>query len=429
MSESLNIVINIYIDGAKDDVILCLILYACMCLIEQSEIQKDWNGGRAMIIRSFLPVGQGACYMERFYFRDDEEKNIIVMYDCGSSSSLESLKECLRDNLKDDSTIHAVFISHFDEDHVNGLPYLLKEYEVKHLFIPLITEKEAKCYLLSCLCGASFSTEGNFFKSFFNEYPYIRNPFGKHTSVHFVQAYQNEGEPVNFFASNWDIQLIKSGENVFDKMSFPQKSEMPDWQYVPFNYMQDLRYPRLMEELQKEFGKHTTIDDVIKYAANDDSRKKIKNAYTRIPGSINSNSMVLYSGPLDKRCTQVKRELIGYSKGCDCLCYYCRNFALKAGCLYMGDYDASGKDKWERLKESLSDYWGMIGCIQIPHHGSIRSYNEELTSSRNRYYIISAGIKNRFRHPHGYVIKDMILKQVSFSVVTEERESEVIMII
>lgn len=95
----------------------------------------------------------------------------------------------------------------------------------------------------------------------------------------------------------------------------------------------------------------------------------------------------------------------------------------------MGDYDASGKDKWERLKESLTDYWGMIGCIQIPHHGSIRSYNEELTSSRNRYYIISAGIKNKSRHPHGYVIKDMILKQVSFSVVTEERESEVIMII
>ena len=151
-----------------------------------------------MMIRSFLPVGQGACYMERFDFRDDEEKDIIVMYDCGSSSSLESLKKCLRDNLKGDSTIHAVFISHFDEDHVNGLPYLLKKYEVKHLFIPLITEEEAKCYLLSCLCGASFSTEGNFFKSFFNEYPYIRNPFGKHTSVHLCKPIKTRENRLTF---------------------------------------------------------------------------------------------------------------------------------------------------------------------------------------------------------------------------------------
>lgn len=91
-----------------------------------------------MMVRSFLPIGQGACYLERFHVCDDKGNNITVLYDCGSMKSLQLLEDCLSNNLNDGSTIHAAFISHFDEDHVNGLPYLLRNYRVKHLFIPLI---------------------------------------------------------------------------------------------------------------------------------------------------------------------------------------------------------------------------------------------------------------------------------------------------
>ena len=38
--------------------------------------------------------------------------------------------------------IDAVFISHFHEDHINGLDYLLSHYTVKKLFLPLLTEIE-----------------------------------------------------------------------------------------------------------------------------------------------------------------------------------------------------------------------------------------------------------------------------------------------
>ena len=94
-----------------------------------------------MVLRSFLPVGQGAFYLEQFRIGDEK---INIIYDCGSSTSFEILRKRITENLSSGSSIHAVFISHFDEDHINGLPYLLSNYKVKNLFLPLITENERK---------------------------------------------------------------------------------------------------------------------------------------------------------------------------------------------------------------------------------------------------------------------------------------------
>lgn len=39
------------------------------------------------MFRSFLPVGQGAFYVERFFDANEQSKYNVV-YDCGSSTSL-----------------------------------------------------------------------------------------------------------------------------------------------------------------------------------------------------------------------------------------------------------------------------------------------------------------------------------------------------
>lgn len=380
------------------------------------------------MIRSFLPVGQGACYLEQFeIYKNKKYNRINIMYDCGSSTSLEVLKNCLSDNLDDNETIHAVFISHFDEDHINGLPLLLKNYKVDNLFIPLITEEEKKILQLSCLCDVTYNSNQDFFEEFFDSYPYIHNC----GNVYFVEPTGFTDNDL-FLSNGWDIQhsIIRSGTNVVNRMGFDNENELFEWEYVPFNFRQKSRYSELIDELKKEFEEDIDLDIVWQLVKSDNENiKKFKNAYCRISGSMNTNTMVLYSGTKNKNIIQRI-----YNRNCRGCPYPCCDMSCQlyssSGCLYTGDYDASGNEKWQELKTALNEYWNTIGCVQIPHHGSKHSYNAELINCCNsRFYIISAGKNNRYRHPHSFVVKDMLFKGIQPFIVSEEKNSETIFIV
>lgn len=90
-------------------------------------------------MRVFFPVGMGGFSFERM----DETK---VVYDCGAYKSTK----VIRDNIKalksgffgsKDRVIDHLFISHFDEDHCNGVEELLKTFEVKEIHLPYIEYK------------------------------------------------------------------------------------------------------------------------------------------------------------------------------------------------------------------------------------------------------------------------------------------------
>lgn len=379
-----------------------------------------------MMIRSFLPVGQGACCIEKFDLKDDERQNITVLYDCGSSTSLDLLKACLKENIKENSTIHAVFISHFDEDHVNGLPYILKHYRVKNLFIPLVTEEELHYLQLICVTRLSFSLDRDFFYSFFK---YFRSPHGlipSDTTIYYVQTYQSENITYEQKKQTRD-RIIPSGEDVsYRLLPNDNKEVMYEWQYIPYNFRQKARYDDLLNELERAFNKRLTLNNILKLVENDPKNciVKIKKVFKKISGSLNANSMVLFSGPKYKRMAQVKYDVYRPTRFKCCASECCFNHIVKPGCLYMGDYDANGERKWDDLVNAFMEYWELIGCIQIPHHGSRHNYNVELTNDRTRYYVISVGTDNKYRHPHDYVIKDMLFKGSLFSIVTEQKESE-----
>ncbi|HEM5233988.1 TPA: MBL fold metallo-hydrolase, partial [Streptococcus suis] len=88
--------------------------------------------------REILPVGQGAFYLETLMLRENEYK---VIYDCGSATDVIYVETQIKASLNKDEEINAVFISHLDDDHVNGLEFLLKHCNVKNLFFPLITKQ------------------------------------------------------------------------------------------------------------------------------------------------------------------------------------------------------------------------------------------------------------------------------------------------
>ena len=93
---------------------------------------------RMTMTRTFQPVGQGAFYTEQF--SKDDGGTFNVVYDCGSDSlDIQSLSKVIKKSFPKESVIDAVFISHFDSDHVNGLPELMRNFKVTKIFLPLIT--------------------------------------------------------------------------------------------------------------------------------------------------------------------------------------------------------------------------------------------------------------------------------------------------
>ena len=65
------------------------------------------------MIRSFLPVGQGAFYTEQF------DCGVNVVYDCGSSTSRSAIEKQIACTFESREKIQAVFISHLHEDHIH----------------------------------------------------------------------------------------------------------------------------------------------------------------------------------------------------------------------------------------------------------------------------------------------------------------------
>ena len=86
-----------------------------------------------IMLRSFLPVGQGSFCLEQF---KNGENKINIVYDCGTSTKSFDINKEIRANFDKGEDILLVFISHLHEDHVNGLEYLLNYCNVKNIIFP-----------------------------------------------------------------------------------------------------------------------------------------------------------------------------------------------------------------------------------------------------------------------------------------------------
>lgn len=383
-----------------------------------------------MMIRSFLPVGQGAFYCEKFKCANNE--NINVVYDCGSLTDPKAkfVEQEIIDNFKQYEVIHALFISHLDKDHVNGIPFLLKHCKVKNIFFPIISAKDKTLMeiYLETIDKNGFA------------YNFLTNPIAavggdislEETTIYGVRYSNNFPNEEEYIVPE-GVETIISGENVkdiifrealFDGENYSK--ELNEWQYIPFNFRQKERLNQLYKALNSEFQKNISDDELVNLwrTGSADDREKIKNAYKSVSGKLNTNSLVLFSGIKDTNIFQC----IDFNKYYCYDCEHCVRFSRKkSGCLYTGDYDAKGAQKWNELRKAYNSYWEHIGCVQIPHHGSWRNFNDEFLD-KDSYFIISAGSKSR-NHPSCSVIKKLLFNKKIPYIVNEFFESKVDIIV
>lgn len=373
------------------------------------------------MIRTFMPIGQGAFYCEEFTFDGCDEK-INIVYDCGGNDAT-LVEHYIKDNFDEGETIHALFISHLHEDHINGVPELLKHCKVKNIFFPLLT---GETKTLSALYNTVIGTKSSFSASF------AMDPMKalegvecreKPNLYQVLEADAKNQDDTELRLEQEEINTINSGADVSSIIINSVGTitgVLDDWVFVPFHFREQKKLDKLKAALKKEFKKDMNNEDLknIWESANPDEIAKMRSAYDQVASNHNIYSMTLYSGVEND---SYRQKMAPYHFNTSRWYYCCRVAKRNVGCLYMGDYDAHGNARWASLKKAYQKYWGYIGCVQIPHHGSRYNYNTEL-ADLNAFSVISVRTHD-ISHPAPSVVKDLLLKGRAPFIVTEDCDS------
>ncbi|MCI8328618.1 MAG: MBL fold metallo-hydrolase [Oscillibacter sp.] len=377
-----------------------------------------------MMTREFLPIGQGAFYTEQFHYTSG---GATVLYDCGSSTSVRLVEQMIRQRFEPGEDIAGVFISHFDDDHTNAIPYLLQYCRVKNLFFPLLTNESREFLSLTGLINPKPSFASSF----------VQDPYRTLDSLHlddYPRLYQIQEYTENLGQENpqssIDASQVPSGSDLGSLLfSSAQRKEL-EWQYIPFNFRETARTAALKKAMELHLGRTYTggeLKDLLQRGAI--GIGLIKQLYDAVPGSFNTNSMTLLSASPDGEIMQrpsalsLREDFSACARPSPCRKHFRCSclLASPSGCLYTGDYDASGPQKWRELYSAYGKYSHCIGSVQIPHHGSSHNYNPRLLHIGDCFFcIISAGSRNRYHHPNPYVIKDILANRRYPLLVTED---------
>lgn len=344
------------------------------------------------LTRIIHPVGQGGFYSETFK-NGSEEFNVV--YDCGGNNKTSMIYYLDKYYPNNTKTIDAVFISHFHDDHINGLEYLLNSFNVKYLFLPQLTQDEQ----LEVLLYNGLKNTTNSVNSFLNKL-WASGDYYRETRIIWVEHSNGDdrasGEVIENEALDISkevkVPIVKSGAGLHI---------CGKWLLIPYNppIKTDKNqgfYEFFKRQLSIDDFELEDISDIVK----EKGILKCKKVYSDYFGkNHNAYSMALFSG------------IAGGYPDCryECSCHryaYChclrqlgrnrRSFYCMPNCLYTGDFDVRNQVEMPSFYDS---FWETIGSIQVPHHGSRNDYYPKLYQFASKGFV-SVGERNRYHHPN-----------------------------
>ena len=330
------------------------------------------------IKRIFHPVGQGAFFTEQFYDATMETVLYNVVYDCGSKSTgigtqmERDIRNCFHNRKK----IDVLFLSHFDDDHVNYVGYLKKEGYLQgtRIFIPMVLDEMR-------LGIEPYSTNYQFVLSL--------NEQGEDgTKVIKVKIDESDAEdaaPVNtnepLTIENIKDDEIKSGITIRPK----DKTIGEIWRYTLMN----VQFKELLAEFKQKLDESDPkldfdrLNDIDYVERNIVPLRKVYQTLGKKPKdgtAINLNSLLVMSYPVEScncnyvGCLHMNKR---YPR------FVCR-WGYEGSCLYTGDTSANEKLVWNKIEQLIALCLGQderLMMLQVPHHGSMYSYDKKMLVS------------------------------------------------
>lgn len=367
------------------------------------------------IQRTFHPVGQGAFYSER-------HPDFNIVYDCGNWKNSKAAQKVVNQAFDENDTIDILFISHFDYDHVSMIGTLKDSVKsIKHVVLPLLHDDDEKILLKAFNHFHANSALLN---------QLIDDPqafFGDDTRVVFVNASDNSESPINDNQESINLGNLSANQTIIDSGAKIQLNTSNDWVFIPYNFKYHDRSQQLKDVLNNANLDINCLDDLNYVEAN---RAEIKECYKQIDGTINENSMIVYSGPLhENHHYHIVDAYSNYLWNLHCLYRHFDFYDLchKPACIYSGDADFNKV----QIHNIFRHYWQGVGTIQVPHHGSRNSFNFSFGFHKQGPFIcpVSFGTNNTYGHPSGKVLEELLQYENIPIAVTEKMNSTFIEII
>lgn len=353
-------------------------------------------------VRVFFPVGHGGFSFERM----DET---TIVFDCGSrpKSYVEKNIMALKDELFDEDmpVIDHLFLSHFDEDHRNGLEQLLKTFEVKQIHLPYIDYRyraamafltdNGPVKLFNALIGNPFHSRISFYRNNSSKAYSIKSKHGRWEWVILnllnedffekvtatlkecgIEIYEqsdvdseselvfNDGVEETQVAINQGIHLRRK-ENNDSKMTICAVTEVSRKTdgYIAKQNLEQSKYRYGYRFIDDKLGRaNKRIADILRDIEKDCGHAK--NEY----GMLLLSKAVRYAEPLQ---VFFKQQTLDYG--------WWRPYRDwdVTSCLYTGDMSMTGgkQDDFTAIKALLAYNGSPLQFFQIPHHGSPHNSN------------------------------------------------------
>lgn len=359
--------------------------------------------------RTFHPVGHGAFYTERFFDGENHDHPCFnVVYDCGTSTSQKALRREIDNLFNNGDRIDLLFISHFHDDHINGIDYLVntRQCDIRRYVIPeILADNLIEAYLYNFIKSRVVQCYANIF---------LRECYNGELDDRLivVNSFEDVGDERD---RTFETQVIDQLPNEKIKMNVPTKIRKWDWLYIPYNHSN--RRTQLIEAIRQSPDFQGVISA--------DGRVNIDNLSNRL------NALGL------DRCKEIYRQIFGSNHNIysmpvfsgtenDLLPTCCQNGSIPNtcnwNCLYLGDKKVGAKS-FKSLQAFYRTYWGCTGVLQVPHHGS-KGYSYSKLYDPKKICIVSCK-SNSARYPNSYVIKDIIYNRSILYKVTEEVNTKV----
>lgn len=350
--------------------------------------------------RIFHPIGQGAFYTEKF---KTDKKNIAnIVYDCGTVSNQETLREEINETFEEEEVIDILFLSHLHADHTSGVEYLKQRCKIKNVILPIVNEFEKLIVKLDLILNKVNID--------------ILNPeefFDKETKIIYVRPSDGE-EQFNSVILNTDEltnnSSIASGAKIII-------NALACWSYTPFNLRNETQLNDFKNELivrEIDIEKLSDIDyfeenkSILFYCYGDQNGPK-----------HNKNSLLIYSCSHEYSKLEILSNMLENStfKSCRTTC---------VACLYTGDADLTIENLVDRISNTVKNYMEQTAILQIPHHGSRKNFNKnafKLIPQNFGPCIISARSQND-RHPNKELLGEILYHGGFPTLITEKPDTK-----
>lgn len=429
-------------------------------------------------------VGQGAFHTQSItidrncFLRGDLDfpqtgLRFDFVFDCGVKSTKgndvhDSIKHyrpkrTLSDP-KANEVVDALFISHFHDDHINGIEQLCKAKTVQRIFAPFYTKEDVLAVILRSPIASFTGVQAVLFLTELRNLYRQDRLFGRPTIYVVSSEMENQFDPPGSL-TNPELPPFPEGVRVSDSVNNkacftdkdalefgPSNTDWQIWEIKTWHFRQHHPTPSpawetAMDQLKTVFGgifsSSTVIDaaeaKMLMAQANTiqkalcDALKTDKVTYAE---KHNLVSMCVYSGPTERcyrpRATSssihrmngpdignlqtglhfdfsVYSPRLGHVRGGGASTEYVSN---RTGWLGTGDAMLGNATVWKNFDDRLK--WctwrsDRVATVQVPHHGSAgQYYNPNLFDNPETLAVISAGAYSSYGHPTLAVLSDIL---------------------